>query len=166
MRLHTFIITVNFFRGQAVEMCKMRFIFFPTVIFAYAYSLVFLPANWQSYWHTFLLLCFSFTFFYLDQGSFPAMAAMDLTNGTTWEKDYTKNDIANQSNERVRVKRAFFEVIVGQCVGYWRRFSARWNQFISDGHRIKVRVIFAHRSMRKPRHKQLCNVHYAYSIHV
>lgn len=56
MRLYTFIITVNLFRSQAVEMCKMRFIFYPTVIFAYAYSLAyfFLPRlTWQSYWHNF-----------------------------------------------------------------------------------------------------------------
>lgn len=93
----------------------------------------------------FLSLSFSFLTFLLylvraDQGSIPAMAAMDLTNGTTWEKDYTKNDITNKSNERARVKRTFVEIIVSQCVRYWRRFSTRWHQFIADGHRIKVRI--------------------------
>lgn len=46
------------------------------------------------------------------------MAAVDLTNGTTREKDYTKNDIINQSNEGARVERTFLEIIVGQCAGY------------------------------------------------
>lgn len=122
-----------------VEMCK--FIYLHVVIFAYGYSLAF------SVFSPFFFLSPStlnsqskfFSPLNIDQGSFPAMAAMDLTNGTTWEKDYTKNDTINQSNERARVKRTFVEIVVGQCVRYWRRFSARWNQFISDGHWIKVR---------------------------
>lgn len=57
-------------------------------------------------------------FVYLDQGSVLAMAAMDPTNGTTWEKDYTKNDITIESNEGIRIKGTFFEIIAGQCVRY------------------------------------------------
>lgn len=69
-----------------------------------------------------LLVCAQFNFrihfVYLGQGSVLAMAAMDPTNGTTWQKDYTKNDTTIESNEGIRIKGTFFEIIAGQCVRY------------------------------------------------
>lgn len=48
-----------------------------------------------------------------DTSDILAMVTLDPTNVTTGQKNYQKNNIINKSNERIRIKRTFIEIVVG-----------------------------------------------------